>query len=146
EGAVKGGLRLIADFSGDLCDTIARGCEQLRAELKPPACEVSNGGLREITPEPLGQYGTRNSYLVRECGNRPRMGRLAMQKGQGFPDFRVADAGQPPGLFQWEQRDVASQSFDEQDFGQLGEHGLPTGPGSIRMIHRIADGVFQPLA
>jgi hypothetical protein len=49
-------------------------------------------------------------------------------------------------LFLWEQRDVASQSFDEQYFGQLGEHGLITGPGRIRLTHRIADGVFQPLA
>ena len=69
-----------------------------------------------------------------------------MQQGQGFSDFRVADAGQPPGLFLRKQRDIASQRFDEQDFGQLGEHGLTTGPGSIRIIHRIADGVFQPLA
>src|SRR2546422_6165077 len=114
--------------------------------FRSPAREVGHGGLREITPETLSQYGTRNSYLDRECGNRPRMGGLAMQQGQGFPDFRVADAGQPPRLFPREERDVASQSFDEQDFGQLGEHGLTTGPGSIRIIHRIADGVFQPLA
>src|SRR4029077_420708 len=115
EGAVKGGLRLIADFSGDLCDTIARGCEQLRAELKPPASEIRNGGLREITPEPLGQYGTRNPYFVRKCVNRPRMGRLAMQQSQGFSDFRIADPGQPTVVLWREQRHIASQCFDEQD-------------------------------
>src|SRR5262249_58705113 len=97
-------------------------------KLKPPACEVTDGGLREITLETLGQDRPRGSYLVRECGNRPRMGRLAMQEGQGFPDFRVADASEPPGLFRRELRDVASQRFDEQDFGQLGEHRLTTRP------------------
>ena len=146
EGAVKGRLRLIADFSSDLRNATARGLEHLRAELKPPACQVGNGGFREITPETLGQYGARNAHLVRERRNRPRMRWLAMQQGQGFPDFRVTDAGQPPGLFRRKQRDIASQRFDEQHFRQFREHGLTTGPGCIRITHRIADGVFQPLA
>src|SRR2546422_8422635 len=47
--------------------------------FRSPAREVGHGGLREITPETLSQYGTRNSYLDRECGNRPRMGGLAMR-------------------------------------------------------------------
>src|SRR4026209_1888937 len=78
EGAVKGRLRLIAHLRSDLRNATAAGLENLRTELKPPACEVGNGGFREVTPETLGQYGTRNSDLVCECGNRPRMSRLTM--------------------------------------------------------------------
>ena len=85
EGAVKGRLRLIADLSSDLRNAAARGFEHLRAELKPPACEVGNGGLREITPETLGQHGTRNSDLVASDGNRPRMGRLRCSRAKAFP-------------------------------------------------------------
>src|SRR6185295_10442620 len=44
EGAVKGRFRLIANLRSDLRNTIASGFEHLRAELKPPACEVTNGG------------------------------------------------------------------------------------------------------
>src|SRR5262249_43557897 len=115
-------------------------------ELKPPAGEVSHGRLRKIAAETLSQYSTRNSYLIRECSNRPRIGGLAMQESQGFPDLWVADSGQPPGLFAWEQRDIPSQCLDEQDLRQLGEKGLVTRSRRIHIIHRIADGVFQPLA
>src|SRR3954465_9287011 len=92
EGTIKGWFRFIADLSRDLCDATARGCEQLGAELKPPACEVGHGGLRKVTSETLGQYGTGNPYLIRKRGNRPRMCGFAMEHGQGFPDLLIADA------------------------------------------------------
>jgi hypothetical protein len=59
EGAVKGRLRLIANSISDLRNATARGLEHLCYELKPPASQVGNGRLRQITPEALGQYGTR---------------------------------------------------------------------------------------
>ena len=36
-----------------------------------------------------------------------------MKQGQGFPDFCVADTGQPPGLFRREIIDIPSKRFDE---------------------------------
>ena len=63
------------------------------------------------------------------------MSGASMEQGQCVPDLRIADAGQPPGLFRREQRNVASQRFDEQDFGQLGEHGLASGLGHIGIVY-----------
>ena len=82
EGAVERRLGFVTDLSCDLRNATARGVEHLRSELKAPAGQVGNGRLRQITPEALGQYGTRNSYIVRERRNRPRMCWLAMQQGQ----------------------------------------------------------------
>jgi hypothetical protein len=41
ESAVKRRLRLIANFTSDLRNSAARGLQHLRAELKPPAGQVS---------------------------------------------------------------------------------------------------------
>ena len=45
EGAIKGSLRLVAHLTCDLHHAVAGGCEELRADLKPPVREIGSASI-----------------------------------------------------------------------------------------------------
>src|SRR5579864_8892262 len=60
ERAIKSRLGFIAHFRRDLRNAIARGIEHLRAELQPPAGEVSHRRLTQKMAEALRQHRSGN--------------------------------------------------------------------------------------
>ena len=68
-----------------------------------------------------------------------------MQQRERLPDFRIARAGQPAGLLGRQFRDVAPERFDEEQFGELRQHGLSAGARGIGLLDRETNGILQPL-
>ena len=79
ECAIKRCFRFISYVGGDFRDASGGLLKRSSGQLEPPATQIRHGRLSEIAREALDESGSRNTHLIRETGNRPRMGRATMQ-------------------------------------------------------------------
>jgi hypothetical protein len=107
ECAIERGFRFISDLGSDFRNAARRFFERPRRQLEPPAGQIRNGWLGEISGKALHQGGPRNAHLVREIRDRPRMGNAAMQQSEAFPHDGIARSCEPPDLLFGQAGNVA---------------------------------------
>src|SRR5579871_5658820 len=93
----------------------------------------------------LRKTRARDSDVVAEIGDGPRLSRPFVQQSESFADYRIASSSQPSLLVIRQLLDETSQSLDKQHLRQLGENYVPASSGSAGLANRELNRTREPL-
>ena len=148
EGAVKGGLGLVAHFLGDPHQGCVAIAQLVRGELDAPARQVAHRRFADQPREALRERRTRQTNFTSKVVDRPRLGHAPVKKcpecggtveqllsapsvqfkGSGWYVTDYARKGSSESSAASESLNVMPQAFDEQQFGYFCQHGSGAGP------------------
>src|SRR6516164_351544 len=85
--------------------------------------EISKRRLAYQFREPVREYGTGGRHATRKRGDRPRLGRLAVEQRESPADLRVSHRGQPSEFSRVRVFfEVRAHGLYEEDVGQSSDY------------------------
>jgi len=142
---VKGGLGLVADQVGHLGEGCAGVPQPLHRNLHAPTREVVHWRHADQADEAVGQRLAREAGLAAEVVDGPGPREIVVDQREGARDMSIAQSRKPSGLALRQGFDITAHSFDEQQFRQLGQHGLRSGTAGGHLFGSVLEGRADPL-